>query len=222
MIDEIGFIPKWFLEKVVFPIKTNGPPFLSITTKNEDQESGSGKDNPVNEYVEMNKEEKFMQIYESMKICEDCRAKGVTEPCDCGIKSFSGWTNQRHVAFMAKVITNKDVAGRELYGISGMSNQKMFHERDVIRFRDELRIVTDKPPRFINVSIDPAAEGDGSMFAIVTTYYHENRVVVKKLKFYFFSFHFLFFFILIYLQHFHDCNTILQTLDCLFDDNKTL
>ena len=175
MVDEVGFIPKWFLDKVVWPVLTNQPPVLCISTKNKDDDK---LENPVNEYVEMNKEEKFIEIYESSPACDECRARGIPEKCKHKMKTYPSWQNPKQVKLLSKLIRNKDDLNREIFAIAGYSSQKAFDKRMVLNMRNLFRIVTKSSPDFVNITIDPAAEGEGSMYAIVTTYLYQGSLIV--------------------------------------------
>ena len=172
--EEAGFIPVRVVENVIMPTLTRaGIMSIWITTSN-----------PNNEMLKSFTTAKFpdgsnvMLVVDCQLSCVACRREGRASKCTHMMRDLPHWSSgAQHAKLRALMRSNKEAYNREVRGIEMSDLRKPAFNSDCI---DYLRggAAHDKhamaPPDLLVCTVDPAAGGDRSAYALVTCAYKQR------------------------------------------------
>lgn len=165
-------------QTVVAPTLSTGAAFIGITTLGDDTEN-----NFVGELINVRDKdgERLFRVINIDLVCDKCRRTGKEDVCQHKMGEVPYWQDERRHADIQKMMP-ADVFQREMRGIqSNPYISPFFNPTALDRLeRDADRVYySDNHVRYIFISVDPAAGGDHSKYAVVSCIYESHKVIVS-------------------------------------------
>ena len=189
--------PRLFFS-VILPLIVTGLVLIAITTLQKDES------NFVNELVRQTKKsdgKPVINLLEFTDVCDSCKKRGKGVSCYHKRGNLPWWHKEEQHRDLEKLYKGReDDFLAEIKGVAGEStNSPAFNLQDLALMKDPSRIqVINSNQKHIYVSIDPAAGGNRSKYAIVTAIYDGQKMIVRSNLFFW---NFLFFFRSLDLSH---------------------
>jgi hypothetical protein len=164
--------------RVVAPtLVRRGSVFVAISSRAE-------KDNFFHRMMDL-KYPNGRHVFHNMEfklVCEDCEAEGLADKCKHLEYELPWWQDKRrHGKLELMMQDSHDDYMREIRGVEVDSNvTPAFDHNYVTKLRDADRLI-DLPItiRHVFVTVDPAAGGDRSKFAVVSCVYFDQKIMVS-------------------------------------------
>ncbi len=171
--EEFAFMDPQFFFKVVVPTLLTGAAFVGITTLGEET-------NFVNRLITLRHPDGRLvyRVIALELVCERCRRLDLAESCRHRLGELPYWHDVSKHADVEKIMS--ECVGdflRETKGMQATSNSKpVFNERAITRLLNARRETHADSISHFFISIDPAAGGMHSEFAIVSCIYTRSSV----------------------------------------------
>jgi len=180
--EEIAFMDIQLLYKVVLPtLARSGVAFIGISTL----------DDPFSFWTQMIdlKDDDGRPVFKTIRytlVCDDCIKKGIETTCKHKMGDLPYWQDESQHNKLEKIMQDRAEAFlTETKGLLSNPNiRPAFIKKDIEFWMKRLSISNIKPRASIFVSIDPAAGGSMSDYAIVSMAFVDQKAIVifKKKK----------------------------------------
>ncbi len=168
-------MPTDFMKKVIVPLMMTGAVNFWITTIDE-------AENMINTVVDNIKSGKinFVKLMQHSLACDLCKNMGIATKCTHKVIEHPKWNNPKSIEKIKLLMNDDDAFMRETMGLSAMEqSERAFPEPDVKRLMNADKLnINDIQAKFVYISVDPAAGGKGSKYAIISTSFIKQRLVI--------------------------------------------
>lgn len=175
LVDEIAFMPPDFMKKVIIPLMMTGAIFFWITTIDD-------ADNMINTIVDNINSGKidFINFMQHSLACIPCRDLGKATECTHKVVEHPKWNNPKTIQKIRALMGDDKTFFRETLGLPSIEeSERAFPEKFVKLLKESDRVdLTYYEPKYIYTSIDPAAGGYGSNYAIVSSVFVGGKLVI--------------------------------------------
>jgi hypothetical protein len=163
------------------PTLSTGAAFIGATTISKD-----GDSNFVNRLIKCTNKhgEPVFSVISITMVCASCTAKGEELQCRHMLGLLPEWqTQERFEEVRAMMGTEESIFATEMLGqnLADRNKRPAFDSAGTRRLRTPEAIFTAPDGITVSqifVSIDPAAGGSRSQYAIVTAFYHDGKMVI--------------------------------------------
>ncbi len=167
-------MPREFLKKVIVPLMMTGAVNFWITTIDSSE-------NMVNTVVDNIKSGKisFIKLMQHSLACETCKNLGMLTKCTHKVIEHPRWNNPKSIEKIKLLINDEETFMRETMGLASMEqSERAFPEGEIRKLMKSERVKVETEPKVVYLSVDPAAGGKGSKYAILSSCYIKQRLVI--------------------------------------------